>query len=79
MYITPAIRSSSYNFENIVSDYKIQGTRWLLLLCSCFAITLAQIDATNCKLKRRFPLGLGELFKPNPLDISDSEDDKRIS
>ena len=38
---------------------------------------LAQIDATNRKPKRRFLLGLGEPFKPNPWDISDSEDDEK--
>ena len=34
---------------------------------------LVQID-TNRKPKHRFLLGLGEPFKPNPWDISDSED-----
>ena len=38
---------------------------------------LAQIDATNRKPKRRFLLGLGEPFEPNPWDISDSEDDEK--
>ena len=38
---------------------------------------LAQIDATNHKPKRRFLLGLGEPFKPNPWDISDNEDDEK--
>ena len=38
---------------------------------------LAQIDTTNRKPKLRFLLGLGEQFKPNPWDISDSEDDKK--
>ena len=37
---------------------------------------LAQID-TNRKPKRRFLLGLGEPFEPNPWDISDSEDDEK--
>ena len=37
---------------------------------------LAQIDATNCNPKRRFLLGLGEPFEPNPWNISDSEDDE---
>ena len=34
---------------------------------------LAQIDATNCKPKHRFLLGLGKPFELNPWD---SEDDK---
>ena len=37
---------------------------------------LAQID-TSRKPKRRFLLGLGEPFEPNPWDISDSEDDEK--
>ena len=37
---------------------------------------LVQID-TNCKPKRRFLLGVGEPFKPNPWDTSDSEDDEK--
>ena len=40
------------------------------------ASLLAQID-TNRKPKRRLVLGLGEPFKPNPWDISDSEDDEK--
>ena len=31
----------------------------------------------NRKPKRRFLLGLGEPFEPNPWDISDSEDDEK--
>ena len=38
---------------------------------------LAQIDTTNRKPKRRFLLGLGEQFEPNPWDISDSEEDEK--
>ena len=38
---------------------------------------LAQIDATNHKPKHQFLLGLGEPFKPNPWDISDSEDNEK--
>ena len=37
---------------------------------------LVQID-TSRKPKRRFLLGLGEPFEPNPWDISDSEDDEK--
>ena len=63
------------HFENLVSDGKIQGTRWLLLSCSCFTITFG--SDRNRRPKRRFLLGLGEPFEPNPWDISDSEDDEK--
>ena len=38
---------------------------------------LAQIDATNCKPKHQFQLGLGKPFEPNPWNIWDSEDDEK--
>ena len=54
---------------------KVQGGSFSRVVVS--PSLLAQIDATNRKPERRFLLGLGEPFEPNPWDISDSEADEK--
>jgi len=67
-------RAATFCWQN--SRHKASESGYFSRLVS--ELLLAQIDATNRKPKRRFLLGLGEPFEPNPWpDISDSEDDEK--